>query len=60
MYEVVSFTEDNTTAILRVTNLIDNGQGTEITRSKANFHDHPPCSIETWNLHRLNTDRTIT
>ena len=59
MYEEASFTEDNTNAVLRVTNLIDN-MDKEIRSfgAKSCFLTIPPCSIEAWNFHRLNTGRT--
>ena len=58
-YEEVSFTEDNTSAILRVTNLIDNiDKELRSLGAKPCFMTIPPCSLETWNLHRLNTGRT--
>ena len=59
MYEEVSFTEDNTNAVLRVTNIIDNmDQEIRSLGAKPCFMTIPPCSIEAWNIHRLNTGRT--
>ena len=58
-YEEVSFTEDNTQAVLRVTNIIINMEQ-ELKRlgAKPCFMTIPSCSIQTWNFHRLTTGRT--
>ena len=59
MYKEVSFTEDNKHAVLRITNLIDNMEKElKLLGAKPCFMTIPPCSIETWNLHRLTIGRT--
>ena len=59
MYEEVSFTGDNKHAVLRITNPIDNMEKElKLLGAKPCFMTIPPCSIETWNLHRLTTGRT--
>ena len=59
MYEEVSFTEDNTQAVLRVTHIINNmEQELKWLGAKPCFMTIPPCSIQTWNFHRLTTGRT--
>lgn len=58
-YEEVSFVEDNSHAILRVTHIINSISSTiKSLGAKPCFITIPPCSIENWNLHRLNTGRT--